>query len=544
MNSENTRTSTPNRKPSRSDRDGPEYERVITNDNFSVCSDVSRASRRRRKNEEKSKNVSIKAPKGQDRHDDGLVKVDLDDDSRHWPRETETFATSECTRISNEDLGKFHADLEAHLNLGKYCDPARFSVIFTQSLAYLTPIIFLILPKICFQPSNDADNDKCDIGCEGGIISIAVRLGILLIGSLVLFWKNNRVKLPQVHLYRASVNALTFSITAVYWIFYSYKVLHWDNYSYPPIVEYSSQYVNILIFLHYLAILLLYLKSKQDIFLLEVVRTTDGFHKFYNIGDISIQEAAAQILEQYYLDFPLYNPALQKTSKTRVKAMANFKNYDIDGPNNDGASVAEKNRAILAAAARRRDAGHNERYYDEVEHERRIRKRLARLTEAAEDSFSHLKRQLKCDSNLPGAQPPLDPIETAHAIFPAMARSMQKYLRTTRQHQHYQMDDIIDHLAFCIRHDMSSNAFLQRYVKKRPSSSYPGKLIESVDWSVNCDEPLITHLRPGVVFSLNQLDYSLVVTCRTAPKIELREEFIDPSSHRFVIRIDGSETSV
>ena len=43
-----------------------------------------------------------------------------------------------------------------------------------------------------------------------------------------------------------------------------------------------------------------------------------------------------------------------------------IQNYDIDGPNNDGASVAEKNRAILAAAARRRDAGHNERYYDEV----------------------------------------------------------------------------------------------------------------------------------------------------------------------------------
>ena len=49
-----------------------------------------------------------------------------------------------------------------------------------------------------------------------------------------------------------------------------------------------------------------------------------------------------------------------------VEFLINIQNYDIDGPNNDGASVAEKNRAILAAAARRRDAGHNERYYDEV----------------------------------------------------------------------------------------------------------------------------------------------------------------------------------
>ena len=72
-----------------------------------------------------------------------------------------------------------------------------------------------------------------------------------------------------------------------------------------------------------------------------------------------------------------------------------------------------------------------------MEHERRVRKRLARLSEAAEDSFSHIKRQLRSDSNMPGAQSSLDPIETAHAVFPAMARSMQKYLRTTRYVRFY-----------------------------------------------------------------------------------------------------------
>ena len=66
---ENARTSTPNRRPSKTTKnrengqEGPEYERVITNDNFSVCSDDSKASRRRRpRNEEKS--VSIRAPRG------------------------------------------------------------------------------------------------------------------------------------------------------------------------------------------------------------------------------------------------------------------------------------------------------------------------------------------------------------------------------------------------------------------------------------------------------------------------------------------------
>ena len=89
-------------------------------------------------------------------------------------------------------------------------------------MAYLTPVIFLILPKFV---AKEGLTEECDIGCEGGIISIAVRLGILLIASICIFWKKNRAKLPQINLYRATVNGLTFGITAVYWIFFAYKVL-------------------------------------------------------------------------------------------------------------------------------------------------------------------------------------------------------------------------------------------------------------------------------------------------------------------------------
>lgn len=37
-----------------------------------------------------------------------------------------------------------------------------------------------------------------------------------------------------------------------------------------------------------------------------------------------------------------------------------------------------QSRAMIAAAARRRDSSHNELYYEEAEHERRVRKRKAR----------------------------------------------------------------------------------------------------------------------------------------------------------------------
>ena len=217
------RTSTPQRKS----ENPPEYEKIVTsgyNDNCSVYSDVSRATSkcsRVKRSKRENKSVSINAP-AKSRYTEGVMKVDIpDEDSRRWPGETDTFATSECTRISNEDLGKFHADLEARLKLQKYLDPAQVSVIGVQLLAYITPIIFLILPKFI----SESESEKCDIGCEGGIIAIAVRLGILLIASMSLFWRKNKAKLPQINLYRATVNGLTFGITAVYWIFFAYKVI-------------------------------------------------------------------------------------------------------------------------------------------------------------------------------------------------------------------------------------------------------------------------------------------------------------------------------
>lgn len=50
-------------------------------------------------------------------------------------------------------------------------------------------------------------------------------------------------------------------------------------------------------------------------------------------------------------------------------------------------------------------------------------------------------------------------------------------------------------------------------------------------------------LRDGIVFVLKCLDFSLVVNVKKIPFIVLSEEFIDPKSHKFVLRLQ-SETSV
>lgn len=51
-----------------------------------------------------------------------------------------------------------------------------------------------------------------------------------------------------------------------------------------------------------------------------------------------------------------------------------------------------QSRATINGHARRRDSSHNERFYEEHDYERRVKKRRARLLTAAEEAFTHVKR--------------------------------------------------------------------------------------------------------------------------------------------------------
>jgi len=58
----------------------------------------------------------------------------------------------------------------------------------------------------------------------------------------------------------------------------------------------------------------------------------------------------------------------------------------------------------------------------------------------------------------------MDAQEAAQAIFPSMARSLQKFLRITRQQPAYPMEVILEHLARCVSMDMSPKAFLEEFL--------------------------------------------------------------------------------
>lgn len=90
---------------------------------------------------------------------------------------------------------------------------------------------------------------------------------------------------------------------------------------------------------------------------------------------------------------------------------------------------------------------------------------------------------------------------------------------------------------------LSSQAFLERYLSAGPTLQYDKERWLSTQWRLVSDEAVTNGLRDGIVFVLKCLDFSLVVNVKKIPFIVLSEEFIDPKSHKFVLRLQ-SETSV
>lgn len=77
-------------------------------------------------------------------------------------------------------------------------------------------------------------------------------------------------------------------------------------------------------------------------------------------------------------------------SKSKKNA-SSFKFYDIEGIGSNTLQMSQS-RGTMNGHTRRRDSSHNERFYEEHDYERRVKKRRARLLTAAEEAFTHIKR--------------------------------------------------------------------------------------------------------------------------------------------------------
>ncbi|CAM4512813.1 unnamed protein product [Leuciscus chuanchicus] len=528
----------------------PDMDNESQYSGYSYKSSHSRSSRkhrdRRDRHRSKSRDSSSRADKSVTIQAPGEPLLDAestrgDDRDDNWGETTTVVTGTSEHSVSNEDLTRASKELEdsSPLECRRFAGPVLSGIL--GLFALLTPLAFLLLPQLLWRDSLD----PCGTPCEGLYVSLAFKLLVLLISSWALFLRPPRATLPRFFVFRCLLMALVFLFVASYWLFYGVRVLEPRERDYRGIVGYAVSLVDALLFIQYLALVLLEVRHLRPAFCLKVVRTTDGASRFYNVGHLSIQRAAVWVLDHYYTDFSVYNPALLNLPKSILsKKMSGFKVYSLGEENSTNNSTGQS-RAMIAAAARRRDNSHNEYYYEEAEMDRRVRKRKARLVVAVEEAFTHIKR-LQDDEVAASPKHPrevMDPREAAQAIFAPMARAMQKYLRTTRQQPYHSMESIIAHLQFCITHNMTPKAFLERYLTPGPTMQYQRENGRGRQWTLVSEEPVTSALRQGLVFSLRRLDFALVVTVTPLPFFNLGEEFIDPKSHKFVMRLQ-SETSV
>ncbi len=301
-----------------------------------------------------------------------------------------TGATSE-TGFSMEDMSRLNKDLEESIgfNCVRYIGTILAGIL--GLVAFLSPVAMVIIPKVGIK---DWELEECGPKCEGLFISLAFKLLILLIGTWALFFRKPKATMPRIFIFRALILFLIFVLTFAFWLFYGVRIYDTTEKNYHSIVLFSVSLVDSLLFIHYLAIIVLEIRQLQPQYIIKVVRSPDGESRSYTVGQLSIQRLAVWVLEQYYKDFAVYNPYLENLPRKPSSRMSGFKFYDVDGGGQPTQTQASRSsRAIFAAAARRRDSSHNDRFYEEQEYERRVRKRKARLIVAAEEAFTHIKRK-------------------------------------------------------------------------------------------------------------------------------------------------------
>lgn len=184
--------------------------------------------------------------------------------------------------ISHDDITRITKDMEdsAHLDCSRHLGVSLAGAL--ALLAFLTPLAFMLLPQLLWRE----ELEPCGTPCEGLFISVAFKLLILLLGSWALFFRRPKAFFPRVFVFRALLMVLVFLLVVSYWLFYGVRILDSRDRNYQGVVQFAVSLVDALLFVHYLAVVLLELRQLQPQFTLKAVRSADGASRFYNVGHL------------------------------------------------------------------------------------------------------------------------------------------------------------------------------------------------------------------------------------------------------------------
>ncbi|XP_053893332.1 vang-like protein 1 [Malaclemys terrapin pileata] len=233
------------------------------------------------------KSVTIQTPPAEPLLGNDASRTEEGQDDNWGETTTAITGTSEHS-ISQEDIARISKDLEDSVGLDckRYLGLTVAAVL--GLLVFLTPIASILLPQILWWD----ELEPCGTVCEGLFISVAFKLLILLIGTWALFFRQSKADIPRVFVFRALLLVLIFLFVFSYWLFYDVRILDSKDTNYQGIVQYAVSLVDALLFIHYLAIVLLELRQLQPMFTVKVVRSTDGESRYYSLGHLRSESTA------------------------------------------------------------------------------------------------------------------------------------------------------------------------------------------------------------------------------------------------------------
>uniref|UniRef100_A0A0N4ZGM5 Vang-like protein n=1 Tax=Parastrongyloides trichosuri TaxID=131310 RepID=A0A0N4ZGM5_PARTI len=399
--------------------------------------------------------------------------------------------------------------------------------------AILSPVVMIILPYLFnYLAIDNYPEMDCEVDCQGTLITLFVKVVLLILALGAIFWRRANSNLPRIYVARASLAMVVVFILIAFWLFFAVRVILDKESNYKFIVSFSLSCLDCLLYIHYVAVLWLIVRKVKPEFTITITRDPDGESRIINLGRMTIQEASEQIIRFYLLNFPSYNPYFDKQLREvgRFKSSApaassGFKMYNIDGSGDPSGGISEANaRAIIEAAARRRNGGYSEMLHEEMEIEKRIKKRKFKLICSTEEAFASIKFAANITQpNAHGEQ--MNPTNSARTIFSIIARPLNKYLRLVRQQPHHPADDIIKYIEKCLILNLGPRTFLQKFFNPIIPNKDPIS-----KWSIVSNQCVSNGIENGVLFVIKshskEIDAGVQLLCDVS-----RIPFINITEH-------------
>ncbi|KHN88473.1 Vang-like protein 1 [Toxocara canis] len=419
------------------------------------------------------------------------------------------------------------------------------SALFISLLSIGSSPAMVLLPFLLRHTAFEWPEVVCLADCQGLLLNMTMKTLLLVAALWAMYFRRAAADMPRLFVQRVALIFCVLFILFAFWLFYAVRVIFERQSDYRVVVTYALSLLDALLYFHYISVIILELRTLRPEYIVSVVRDPDGESRTFTVGQMSIQQAAVHILRTYTATFPSYNPHLDKLggSLSRFRsgvsqASAGFKMYDIEGLGAE-CTISEANaRALMEAAAKRRVGGHNGRFHEMMEWERRIQKRKCRLISTTEDAFAGVQSVAATSPQNQTLSEPMEAVGAAQAVFAVIARPLNKYLKLTRQQPRHSADQVVAHLARCLSLRFSAATFLQRFFS--PKFPLPDR-VEEAKWSIISNKQASEALHHGTVFVLrcHQKDddagVQLLCSFHSLPFFNLTEQ--QSSASKFALKI-------